>query len=137
MLANGAKLGFKATGSTYADLAGLKEIPEIGGDAEKVDVTTLADTAKQFEFGITDYGDLEFSFKYDNSSATSPYRVLREHAASKTKLDFQLILPDSTKFTWSAIPNVKLGGGGVNGAIDFKLTMALQSSIVVADPAGP
>lgn len=135
MLANGATLGYKTAGTTYTGLAGLKEIPEIGGDAEKVDVTTLADTAKQYEYGVTDYGDLEFKFKYSNSSATDSYRVLRGLAAAKTKTDFELTLKDGTKFHWSAIPNVKLGGGGVNGAIDFTLAMALQSEILVVDPA--
>lgn len=136
MLANGAKLGHKATGTgtTYTDLKGLKEIPELGGEPEKVEVTTLADTAKQYEYGITDYGDLEFKFNYENSSANSPYRVLRELAEDKTKTDFELTLKDGTKFTWSAIPNVKLGGGGVNAAMEFTLTMALQSDITVTDP---
>lgn len=134
MLANGATLGYKPTGTTYTILTGLKEIPELGGEPEKVENTTLADTAKQYEFGITDYGDLEFKFKYENTSATSPYRVLRGYSNSKTKLDFQLTLKDGTKFAWSAIPNVKLGGGGVNAAIDFTLTMALQSDIAVTDP---
>jgi hypothetical protein len=137
MLANGATLGYKSTGvgTTYTNLTGLKEIPELGGDPEKVEVTTLADNAKQYEYGVTDYGDLAFKFKYENSSASSPYRVLRELAKNKTKTDFQLILKDGTKFSWSAIPNVKLGGGGVNGAIDFTLGMALQSDITPTDPA--
>lgn len=134
MLANGAKLGYKTTGTTYTDLVGLKEIPELGGDPEKVEVTTLADTAKKYEYGVTDYGDLEFKFNYDNSSADSPYRVLRGLAADKTKTEFELTLIDGTKFTWSAIPNVKLGGGAVNGLIEFTLKMALQSEIVPTDP---
>lgn len=134
MLANGATLGYKTSGTTYTNLVGLKEIPELGGDPEKVDVTTLADTAKQYEYGVTDYGDLEFKFKYDNSSTDSSYRVLRGLATAKTKTDFQLALKDGTKFAWSAIPNVKLGGGSVNGAIDFTLKMALQSEIIPTDP---
>lgn len=134
MLANGATLGYKTTGTTFTTLAGLKEIPELGGEPEKVDVTTLADSAKQYEYGITDYGDLEFKFMYSNSSATDSYRVLRGLATAKTKTDFQLTLKDGTKFSWSAIPNVKLGGGGVNAAIDFTLKMALRSDISVTDP---
>lgn len=135
MLANGAKLAKKAGADvTFIELTGLKEIPELGGDPEKVEVTTLADEAKQYEYGVTDYGDLEFKFGYENSSANSPYRVLRGLAAAKTVTEFELTLKDGTKFTWSAIPNVKLSGGGVNGVIDFTLAMALQSNIEVVDP---
>lgn len=138
MLANGAKLGYKSTGTgtTYTDLKGLKEIPELGGEPEKVDATTLADTAKQYEYGTTDYGDLEFKFKYENDSASASYRVLRGLGKNRTKTDFELTLKDGTKFLWSAIPSVKLGGGGVDSIIDFTLTMALQSEIQVTDPSG-
>lgn len=48
MLANGTKLGYSKTapsgGSTsYTDLPGLKEIPDVGTDPEKVDNTVLTD----------------------------------------------------------------------------------------------
>ena len=43
MLANGIKLGYSTSGSSYTNLEGLQEVPEIGSDPEKVDVTTLAD----------------------------------------------------------------------------------------------
>ena len=54
MLANGAALGYKETkeGASYTDLAGLKEIPEIGSDPEKVENTTLKDKVKQYEMAI-------------------------------------------------------------------------------------
>lgn len=43
MLANGATLGYKKKGSTedYTNLTGLKEIPELGDDPEKVENTGL------------------------------------------------------------------------------------------------
>lgn len=134
MLANGSKLEYESAEGIFTELTGLKEIPELGGDPEKVENTTLADTVKQYEYGVTDYGDLEFKYKYENSSATSPYRVLRGFAAAKTKKTFRLTLKDGTKFEWDAIPNVKLSGGTVNDPIDFTLAMALQSDIVVTDP---
>lgn len=138
MLANGIKLGYKKKGAepdTYTDLTGLKEVPEMGDEPEKVDNTCLSDTVKQYEYGIGDPGDLEFKFKYENSSATSPYRVLRAAAESKEVLSFEETFPDGTKFNWDAQVSVKLGGGGVNGVIEFTLKMALQSDIKVVDPS--
>lgn len=136
MLANGIKLGYKASGeSTYTDLKGLKEVPEMGEEPEKVENTCLSDTSKQYEFGIGDPGDLEFKFKYDNLKATSPYRVLREAAAEKTVLSFQETFPDGTAFTWDAQVSVKISSGAVNGVMDFTVKMALQSAIAVTDPA--
>lgn len=135
MLANGITLSYKAgSESTYTKLVGLKEVPEMGNNPEKVENTTLEDTTKQYEYGIGDYGDLAYKFKYKNDSATSPYRVLRALADAKTIVDFEQAYPDGTKFVFRAQCSVKLGGGGANGVIDFTLSLALQSSITVTDP---
>lgn len=140
MLANGTKLGYKkksGSPSTYTDLTGLKEIPELGVEPEKVENTCLSDKVKKYENGIGDAGDLEFKFKYENSSETSPYRVLRKAQEDGEILSFEETLPDGTKFNWDAQVSVKLGGGGVNGVIEFTLKMALQSEITVVDPSLP
>ncbi|WP_286910760.1 phage tail tube protein [Clostridium sp. UBA1652] len=136
MLANGIKLAYKEKGATgdFTELKGLKEVPEMGIEPEKVDNTTLADTVKQYENGIGDAGDLAFKFKYENKSATSSYRILRLAQEQNKVLSFEEKFPDGTVFTWDAQPSVKLGGGGVNAAIEFTLNMALQSEIDVADP---
>ena len=138
MLANGTKLGYKKKSgepSTYTNLAGLKEIPEMGTETEKVENTCLSDKVKQYEYGIGDAGDLEFKFRYENSSETSPYRVLMKAQDDNEILSFEETLPDGTKFHWDAQVSVKLGGGGVNGAIDFTLKMALQSEIEIVHPS--
>lgn len=138
MLANGIKLGFKKTGgSSFTDLTGLKEVPEMGDSPEKVDNTTLADKKKQYEYGIPDAGELEFKFKYENTSESSPYRIMRKAAADKEVLTFQETFPDGTTFVWDAQVNVKIGSGAVNGVIDWTLGMALQSDIEVTDPTVP
>ena len=137
MLANGITLGYKTdSGSTYTTLTGLKEVPEMGIDPEKIENTCLSDTVKQYEMGIGDAGDMDFVFKYENKKATSPYRVLRGLADNNTKVSFEETFPDGTKFNWDAYISVKLGGGGVNGVIDFTVSMALQSDIEVKDPIG-
>lgn len=136
MLANGIKLGFKKSGgSTFTDLIGLKEVPEMGDEPEKVDNTCLSDKVKQYEYGIGDPGELEFKFKYENASAESPYRVMRTAAASKEVLSFEETFPDGTKFAWDAQVSVKLGSGTVNGVMEWTLKMALQSEITTTDPA--
>lgn len=136
MLANGATLGFKKKGATgdYTILTGLKEIPELGDDPEKVENTGLADKVKQYEYGIGDAGDLAYKFKYENTSDASPYRVMRKSAASKEVLSFEESLPDGTKYEYDAQVSVKRSGGGVNGVMEWDLNMALQSEIKVTDP---
>ena len=92
MLANGAKLGYKKkseASSAYKDLPGLKEIPELGSEPEKVENTTLTDPHKMYELGIGDLPDMVYKYKYDNTKADSPYRVMRQAAEDKEVLSFE------------------------------------------------
>nr|DAT55101.1 MAG TPA: tail tube protein [Caudoviricetes sp.] len=136
MLANGIKLAFSKTKGDYQNLVGLKEVPEFGIEPEKVENTTLADKVKKYEFGIGDAGELEYKFAYDNTTVTSPYRVLRNAADNKEKLYFEQTYPDNTKVTFEGQVSVKLGGGGVNSVIEFTLKIALQSELTFVDGIG-
>ena len=137
MLANGITLGYKKKDASgdYTNISGLKEVPEIGEEPEKVENTDLSDKVKKYEYGIGDAGDLSYVFKYENNSETSPYRVMRKAAADKEVLSFCETLPDGTKYEFDAQGSVKRTGGGVNGVIDFNLNMAVQSEINITDPA--
>lgn len=134
MLANGITLGIKKSGgSTYEILKGLKEVPELGADPEKVENTCLEDTIMKYEMGIGDAGDLAYKFKWENG-ASSSYRTLRDVADSGETASFEQTFPDGTKFQFDAQCSVKVGGGGVNSAVDYTLNLALQSDIEVVDP---
>ena len=134
MLANGITLGMKKSGeSSYTNLPGLKEVPELGVDPEKVDNTTLEDTMKHSELGIGDPGDLAYKFKWENGTNSS-YRKLRTVSDAKETVSFEQTFPDGTLFHFDAQCSVKVGGGGVNAAIEFTLTLGLQSDIEVTDP---
>jgi hypothetical protein len=68
LLTKGIKLGYKTSSSatSYTDLTNLQEIPDLGGDVDTVEVTTLADAAHTYIAGLKDYGDsLDFVFLYD------------------------------------------------------------------------
>lgn len=137
MLANGATLGWKEKGAEgeYTDLPGLKEIPDMGTEPEKVENTDLMAKNKQYENGIGDAGDITYKFKYDNISATSPYRVMRAAQAENKTLSFQEKLSDGSITEFDAQVSVKRTGGGVNGVIEFELAMSLQSDFKYTDPA--
>lgn len=137
MLANGATLSYKKksdTSSTFTKLEGLKEIPEMGTDPEKVENTCLEDKNKQYEMGIGDTGDVVYKFKYDNTSANSPYRLMRTAQASGDVLTFKETLKDGTTTEFDGQVSVKRTGGGVNGVIEFNLSIAVQSDLKITDP---
>jgi len=145
MLANKATLGYKAgTGNTYTDLAGLKQIPEMGAEPTLVDNTCLTDAMIMNEIGIGDAGQLEYVFKftgYASGTYKTLYDLLYNTETGATKgtpknntVEFQQKMADGTTYTFSAQGSLRVGGGGVNEAIEFTLSLALQSAIIVGAP---
>ncbi len=138
MLANGITLSYKvksAAGTTYTNIPGLKQVPELNNEKERVENTALSDEVRLYEFGIGDPGDLEYQFRYMNADEKQGYRTMRGYADNGTVLSFRETFPDGTVFAFDAQIDVRMGGGGVNGVIDWTLRPALQSKITVTDPA--
>lgn len=138
MLANGATLEFKEkskTSDAFKKLLGLKEIPELGVEAEKVENSPIDATHKMYEMGVGDLPDMVYKFSYDNTKTDSPYRIMRDFAAAGTLLTFKETLKDGSITQYDAQVSVKRTGGALNGVLEFELTMAVQSDFEYTDPA--
>ena len=142
ILTLGTELQIKCTGieASYTAIPGLQSYPDLGGDAERVDVTTLADAVRQYIPGIKDFGEMEFTFVYnpdcDIEGSAAPtkvgnYAYLVQFADEVC--DFKLLMPDDSYFTFSGKCEPKIVGAGVNEAITFNLVIYMQSDIEWAD----
>ena len=132
MLANGIKIGYSTSGTTsYTNIDGLQEVPDIGVEPEKVENTCLSDSVKQYEKGIGDAGDMEFKFKYTNAV----WKVLRGFESASKPTNLKVTYPDGASVSFSAEVSNKLGGGSVNDPIAITTSMALQSELDWADPS--
>lgn len=135
LLTKDTTLSYKSgSGSSFTEIEHLMEVPELGGDPEKVDVTTLSSGVKQYIPGIRDLGDLAFKFLYDNEKATSNYRVLRGLQEANKPVTFKVEYPDGTGHEFDAYVNVKMDSAAVNAAMTFTASMSLQSDITVSHP---
>lgn len=136
ILTKDTTLSYKTGSSgTFKEIDLLMEVPELGGDPEKVDVTTLKDAVKKYIPGVRDLGDLAFKFLYDNSGADSNYRILRGLQESNTAATFKVEYPDGTGHQFDAYVNVKMDSASVNAAMTFTASMSLQSDITVTNPS--
>ena len=126
-ISKGIKLSYKTSGGeTYTDLTNLQEIPELGGDAESIEITTLADAAHMYTDGILNYGDsLPFVFLYEKTQFTT----LQGLTGS---VDFKVSLPDNSTCSFSGTCSVKLAGVGVNTALTYTLSIKPDSAMVWA-----
>ena len=136
ILSKGITLGYKATseGSTQTNIPNLQESPQLGGSAEKVDVTVLTDGNYKYINGIKDFGDLAFKFLYDNSGAQSNYRIVRGLEEAGKVVDWEVSFPDGTKFHFSGEVATQIESASVNSALAFTATITLNSDIAVVNP---
>lgn len=136
ILSKGITLGYKATseGSTYTNIPNLQECPQLGGSAEKVDVTVLTDGNYKYINGIKDFGDLPFKFLYDNSGEQSNYRIVKGLEEAGKVVDWEVSFPDGTKFHFSGEVATQIESASVNSALAFTATITLNSDIAVVNP---
>lgn len=126
VISKGIKLSYKTDGVEYTELTNLQEIPELGGDAEAIEITTLADSAHMYTDGILNYGDsLAFVFLYEKTQFTT----LQGLTGS---VDFKVSLPDNSSCSFSGTCSVKLAGVGVNTALTYTLSIKPNSAMVWA-----
>ena len=135
ILTKGITLSYKKDGSTYDVIANLQECPELGGTAENVEVTTLADGNKKYIKGIKDFGELAFKFLYDNSGAESNYRVVRGLEEAGNAVEWKVTFPDNTTFAFSGEVTTAIDSAAVNAALTFTATITLNSDITVTNPS--
>lgn len=135
ILTKGITLSYKKDGSTYDVIANLQECPELGGTAENVEVTTLADGNKKYIKGIKDFGELAFKFLYDNSGAESNYRIVRGLEEAGNVVEWKVTFPDNTTFAFSGEVTTAIDSAAVNAALTFTATITLNSDITVTNPS--
>ena len=129
------KLSYRVgSGGTFTEIESLMEVPELGGDPEQIDVTTLADSVRRYIPGVKDLGDLAFNFLYDNSSPNANFRVLRGLQQDNTVASYKVEYPDGTTHEFDAYVSVKMDAVAVNEALTFTATFSLQSDITVTNP---
>lgn len=114
------------SGDSFTALTNLQEIPELGGDTEAIEITTLADAAHMYTDGIKNYGDsLAFKFLYEDTQ----FATLNGLTGSQT---WKVTLPDETTCTFGGTCSVKLDGVGVNAALTYTLAIKPNSEMVWA-----
>ena len=129
LLSKGITLSYGSNSSSLTSLTNLQEIPDIGGDIDTVEVTTLADVAHTYINGLLDYGDsLDFTFLHDQSQ----FATLNGLTGTKY---WQVGIPDGvsgaikTKATFQGEASVRINGVGTNEAITYTLSVTPNTSI--------
>ena len=125
VLSKGITLSYKTSSAgEFTQLTNLQEIPDLGGETEAIEITTLADEAHVYMDGIKNYGDsIPFKFLYDKTQ----FETLIGLTGT---VNWKVTLPDTTTCTFSGTCSVKLDGAGVNAALGY--TLSIKPSTAMA-----
>jgi len=112
----------------FIELENLQEIPDLGGDVEAIEITTLADSAHRYTDGLINYGD-SLAFKFLMGDDTAQFLELN---ALTGVSNWQVKLPGGDTCTFSGSSSVKLDGAGVAAALTYTLSIKPNSEMAWA-----
>ena len=127
VISKGITLSYKTSdASEYIELTNLQEIPDLGGEGEAIEITTLADAAHMYTDGILNYGDsLAFKFLYEQAQ----FETLVNMEGS---VGWKVTLPDGLACTFGGTKSVKLDAVGINSALTYTLAVKPDSEMIWA-----
>ena len=126
VISKGITLSYKSGDGSFIALTNLQEIPELGGDTEAIEITTLADAAHVYTDGLKNYGDsLAFKFLYEEDQFLTLEGLNGAH-------NWMVTLPDGLTCTFGGTSSVKLDGTGIGAVITYTLSVKPNTEMVFA-----
>lgn len=128
----------KGDGDTYEKLIDIKSFPDLGGEPEMLETTSLSDNMQTYIPGIQSLDSLQFDANYD------PAEFAKIKALEGVQKSFAVwfggtgeaasLTPTGTdgKFEFDGKLSVFPVGGGVNEVIDMRITIAPSTPITLA-----
>ena len=125
VISKGITLSYKiGEAPTYTVLKDLQEIPDLGGEAEALEITTLDDAAHMYTDGILNYGDnLPFKFLYVKDQFDTLVGL-------EGSIGWQIKLPDNTTCSFTGTSSVKLDAVGVNAPLTYTVAIKPDSEMI-------
>jgi hypothetical protein len=125
----------ESAGDTYSKLVDIKEFPDLGGEPEMLETTTLSDNMQTYIAGIQSLDGLSFTANYDMTDfqklkalegQTNSYAVWFGGQESDG-----VVTPDGSngKFEFDGQLSVYPVGGGVNEVVDMNISIAPSTPI--------
>lgn len=116
-------------GAAYKYVADIKDFPDLGGEPEMLETTTLSDKAQTYINGIQSMDALQFTINYDNT--TYPVlEKLEDYEEHEFCILFQKGTTNTGAFTWKGQFTVWINGGGVNEVVGA--TVSISPSTVIS-----
>lgn len=128
----------KSGESNYSKLVDIKDFPDLGGEPEMLETTTLSDGVQTYIPGIQSLESLTFSCNYDKTN----YNEIKTLAGTEHNLavwfggteNAGVVTPtgDEGKFEFKGQVSVFVSGGGVNEVRGMTVSVVPSTPITLA-----
>ncbi len=122
----GITLKWGETESAIAKVVDIKDFPDMIGEPEMLETTTLSDAQVTNIPGIKSSDTLTFTCNYTKEDFTAVNEV------AGTALHYALEFSDGSKFTWQGQHTCGLPGKGVNEVVEFTINIAASTPVEFA-----
>ena len=119
----GVSLKWGETADAVAKVVDIKDFPDMIGDPEMLETTTLSDAQVTNIPGIKSSDVLTFTCNYTKADFTAV------NADAEKPLYYTLEFSDGSKFAWQGQHTCGLPGKGVNEVIEFTINIAASSPV--------
>lgn len=132
------------SGNTYTKVVDIKAFPDLGGDPETLDTTTMTDAMQTFILGLQSNEAMEFTANYtltDYQTVAALSGIQKEYAVwfgaddNINKSDAVAANGgDMGKFKFSGQLSVRVNGAAVNEVVEMTISIIPNSSITFEAP---
>lgn len=124
----GVTLKYKASSSasTYTKLCDVKDFPDMIGDPNLLETTTLSDSQQTYIKGIKQNQLLQFTINWDETVCQT---IVGLESAEQ---DFELDFSDGTTFTWKGEVALGVPGKGVDEVNEAIINIIPTTAITLA-----
>lgn len=119
----GIELKWGTSAEAVEKVVDIKDFPDLIGDPEMLETTTLSDGQVTNIPGIKGADMLTFTCNYTSAD----FAAVNDEA--NKPLFYELAFSDGSKFTWQGQHTCGLPGKGVNEVVDFTINIAASSPV--------
>ena len=119
----GVSLKWGESADSVAKVVDIKDFPDMIGDPEMLETTTLSDAQVTNIPGIKSSDTLTFTCNYTKTDFTAV------NADAEKLLYYTLEFSDGSKFAWQGQHTCGLPGKGVNEVIEFTINIAASTPV--------
>lgn len=115
--------------TSYVKVADITDFPDLIGETENIESTTMSDRQRTYEQGLQDTPTDSFSAQF-NRTVYESLQDLIDKNGRNAKYRFCLLISDSKSvFDWVGSINIGLGGGAINEIISMPLSISFATCV--------